>query len=349
MNNIEYIGLDVHKKSITTCSKNAAGEILEKRRIAASRQELAQWLTQRQGPFVAGVEATMFTGWVYDYLKPHAVSVKVINPLLAKAISAGKHQNDSLDAEQMSDMLRVDWVPESYMAPVEIRDLRRVLRYRSLLVRECTRMKNRAASMLMECGVEYNKAKLHHKGYFEALLEELPQQLDRVPEWLLDLLKMNRGAIDLFQTCQQRLLNALEQNEKLRLRVERLETIGGVGQVVAVTWVLEVGEVGRLGSIRKAVSFCGLCSGESQSGDKHYRTPLSKQRNKYLQSVLIEAAKVAPLWNPQLKEVHERALAHGHRNQATLAVARKLVAYMMAVDRSGKPFEPKMAEAAGSL
>jgi len=55
--------------------------------------------------------------------------------------------------------------------------------------------------------------------------------------------------------------------------------------------------------------------------------------------MLVEAAKLAPRYNPQLAAVHERELAVGDHNRATLAVARKLVAYLMAVDRSGKPFQ----------
>ena len=58
-----------------------------------------------------------------------------------------------------------------------------------------------------------------------------------------------------------------------------------------------------------------------------------------MQTVLIEAAKLGPRWNPALAAVHERELARGNPNQATLAVARKLVAYLLAVDRSGKPFQ----------
>ena len=57
-----------------------------------------------------------------------------------------------------------------------------------------------------------------------------------------------------------------------------------------------------------------------------------------MQTVLIEAAKLAPRWNPQLAQVHERELERGNRNRATLAVARKLVAYLLAVDKSGQAF-----------
>ncbi len=55
--------------------------------------------------------------------------------------------------------------------------------------------------------------------------------------------------------------------------------------------------------------------------------------------MLIEAAKLAPHWNEQLAIVHEQELKKGNRNRATLAVARKLVAYMLAVDRKGADFK----------
>jgi len=56
---------------------------------------------------------------------------------------------------------------------------------------------------------------------------------------------------------------------------------------------------------------------------------------------LIEAAKLAPRWNPQLAALHARELERGHRNRATLAVARKLAAYLLAVDKQGQPFQPR--------
>ena len=55
--------------------------------------------------------------------------------------------------------------------------------------------------------------------------------------------------------------------------------------------------------------------------------------------MLVEAAKLAPRWNPQLAAVHARELERGNRNRATMAVARKLVAYLLAVDKSGQPFQ----------
>jgi hypothetical protein len=70
------------------------------------------------------------------------------------------------------------------------------------------------------------------------------------------------------------------------------------------------------------------------------RMPLSKQRNKHIQRVLIEAAKLAPRESPELAMTRERELQRGNPNRATLAVARKMVCYMMAVERRQQDFVP---------
>ena len=87
-----------------------------------------------------------------------------------------------------------------------------------------------------------------------------------------------------------------------------------------------------------------MCGAENSSGGKTERTPISKQRNKHLQTILVEAAKLAPRWNPDLALVYEREKQKGNRNRATLAVARKLVAYLMAVDREERPFDTQLRE-----
>jgi len=125
--------------------------------------------------------------------------------------------------------------------------------------------------------------------------------------------------------------------------VQRLCTIPAVGPITALTWALEIVHPFRFPSLGDAVSYCGLTAAFRSSADPTQRGPISKQRNAWLQSTLIEAAKLAPRWNPQLAAVHQKELEHGHRNRATLQVARKLVAYRMAVDKSGQPFQMRSA------
>jgi transposase len=134
------------------------------------------------------------------------------------------------------------------------------------------------------------------------------------------------------------LVRSLERDPLLAERVERLMSIPAVGPITALTWALEVGDVQRFSSIKKAISYCGLCGAERRSAEKIQRTPLSKQRNKHPQYVLIEAAKMAPRNSPELALLYDREKCKGNANRATLAVARKLVAYLVAVDRRQKEF-----------
>ena len=210
-----------------------------------------------------------------------------------------------------------------------------MLRYRNLLLHEGVRMMNKVADLLMEIGQSYVKEKLHRKKYFYPLLEQLPEQQNSVRE----LLAISRSRMELALRQERRLLKELAKHALLAERVKRLQTIQGIGPVLALTWALEVGEPSRFPSIGEAVSYCGLCGAQKESAEKSQRGPLSKQRNKHLQTMLIEAAKLAPRYNEKLREVYQRECERGPRNRATVAVARKLVAYLLAVDRRGRDFE----------
>lgn len=340
MRSMTYVGLDVHKKTIAYCAKNGAGKLIEQGEIKANRLELGQLAARLKKPWSAALEATLFTGWIYDFLKPRASQLQVAHPAMLKAISASKKKNDRVDAEKIADLLRCDLLPTCYMAGSESRQQRRVLRYRNLVLSEATRMKNKIAGLLMECGTPYVKDKLHSKAYFRELLAGLDEQ---TPESVRELLKLSRSNLELFDGLQRGLLGKLAKDPALSARLERLMKIDGVGQILGLTWMLEVDDPGRFGSIRQAVSYCGLCSAQDNSAGVDKRGPISKQRNKHLQHVLIEAAKLAPRYNEQLAAVHQRELARGNKNRATLAVARKLVAYLLAADKREEPFEPRAA------
>jgi transposase len=74
------------------------------------------------------MEATIFSGWIYDHLLPHATQIKVAHPLMLRAIAAAKKKNDQIDASKIADCLRCDFLPECHMMPAAIRDRRRTLR-----------------------------------------------------------------------------------------------------------------------------------------------------------------------------------------------------------------------------
>jgi transposase len=331
-----YIGLDVHKKTISFCVKDAAGRVHQEGKIGSSRRELDGWIRTLPQPRTIAMEATIFTGWIYDHLLPHAEKVKVAHPLMLRAIAAAKKKNDRIDAGKIADCLRCDFLPECHMASTEIRDRRRTLRYRNLVMRQMVQMKNRVSGLLLESGVSYDKQRLHKMGYFT----ELFSTNEEISESIRPLLRLSREHIQRGQRLDRALISSLERDPLLSERLRRLRTIPGVGPITALTWALEIGDYTRFQSVKEAISYCGLCSAEKSSADKVMRMPISKQRNKHIQHVLVEAAKLAPRYSHELALLREKETQRGNKNRATLAVAWKLVAYMLAVERRQQDFVP---------
>src|SRR5207249_416870 len=70
-----YIGLDVHKKTISYCVKDASGRVHQEGKLGATRCELDIWMRTLPQPWTVAMEATIFTGWIYDHLHPHATKI----------------------------------------------------------------------------------------------------------------------------------------------------------------------------------------------------------------------------------------------------------------------------------
>jgi len=111
-----YIGLDVHKRTISYCVKDAAGHVHQEGKIRSTRCELDAWIKTLPQPRMIAMEATIFTGWIYDHLRPHAEKIKVAHPLMLRAIALAKKKNDKIDAAKIADCLRCDFFPECHMA-----------------------------------------------------------------------------------------------------------------------------------------------------------------------------------------------------------------------------------------
>jgi transposase len=176
-------------------------------------------------PWTAAMEATIFTGWIYDHLLPHAAQVRVAHPLMLRAIAAAKKKNDRIDAGKIADCLRCDFLPECYMVSTEIRDRRRTLRYRHLLVRQMVQLKNRISGLLLETGVSHNKQRLHKVGYFRELLTTNKE----VSESIRPLLQLSRETIVRLQRTEYALVSSLARDPLLKERVKRLRTVSGSG------------------------------------------------------------------------------------------------------------------------
>jgi len=90
MNVSHYIGFDVHKKHINFCIKTGEGAVVEQGRLAAQRSTLRAWAAGQTQAWHGAMEATLFSGWIYDTLKPYATCLEMAHPLMLKAIVASK-------------------------------------------------------------------------------------------------------------------------------------------------------------------------------------------------------------------------------------------------------------------
>jgi transposase len=105
-----YIGFDVHKKHINFCAKTASGEIVDEGKLVAQRSVLREW-AMRQSPWRGAMEATLFSAWIYDTLKPYGQALEMAHPAMLKAITASKKKNDRIDARTISDLVRCNLLP----------------------------------------------------------------------------------------------------------------------------------------------------------------------------------------------------------------------------------------------
>src|SRR5436309_8485428 len=163
MNVSHSIGFDVHKKHINFCIKTGERAVVEQGRLAAQHSTLRAWAAGQTQAWHGAMEATLFSGWIYDTLKPYATCLEMAHPLMLKAIAASKKKNDAIDAGKIADLVRCHLLPACYVAAPQVRELRRPLRYRNLVVRESVRMQNKIAGLLMESGAPFHQQKLHGK------------------------------------------------------------------------------------------------------------------------------------------------------------------------------------------
>jgi transposase len=238
--------------------------------------DLDRWMKTLSQPWTAAMEATIFTGWSYDYLVPHAAALKVAHPLMLRAIAAKKN-NDRIDASKIADCLRCDFLPACYMASTEIRERRRTLRYRNLLVRQSVQLKNKIAVLLMEAGVELQQVEAAQGGLLPGVAEDHSRH-QRELAVTAATVPGNTGALAENRKCFETVARARPTPGRTGRSTDD-DSRRWPNHVANLTWALEVRRRELFSSIKKAISYCGPFCAEKNSADVIKRGPLSKQRN----------------------------------------------------------------------
>ena len=226
----------------------------------------------------------------------------------------------------MAQLLRADLLPEAWIAPTQVRQLRALLRHRISLVRLGTQLRNRIHAVAADHG--YDRSASYWTGPGRGWLAELdlpPSSREIVTDCL--------AVIDGLAPLTDRIDGELHQHAKADPRVKVLKTLPGVGEFTALVMVAEIGDVSRFPSARKLASWAGLTPTVRGSGLKVRHGHISKQGSAWLRWVLNQAAQTAKR-SPQFAASYAAIAKRRGKKIATIAISRKLLtrAYHLLAD-----------------
>jgi transposase len=325
-----YVGIDVHRKSSHVCVLGQGGEVLLSRRVVNEPQAVRgvlDWLPAR--PLVA-VEACYGWEWLADVLEREGVEVHLAHPLRTKAIAAARVKTDAVDARTLAQLLRAGLLPEAWVAPSDVRDLRELLRQRVWLTQVRTAVKNRVHALLARQGVQRQHSNVFGVGgrvFLAALPLPAPQR-----RRLQQLLRL----IDDFDREIALLAGEIDQLAGADARVGVLTQLPGIGRYSALVLIAEIGDVSRFATPAKLASYAGLVPRARNSGERVRLGQISHQGPPYLRWVLVEAAQHAARSRGPLGQRYRRIERRRGRPIAKVATAHHLLTLSYYALRDGE-------------
>lgn len=289
---IKFIGLDVHKASISVAVAEEHGGVVSSLGAIAHTADAIARLVKKLGPpeqlrccYEAGP-----TGYgLYRQLHGLGVHCLVAAPSLIPVQSGNRVKTDRRDAVKLARLLRSGDLTAAWVPDPEHEALRDLVRAREQAVRDLHRARQRVTKYLLRLGLHRPErmaawGKRHREWLGEVHLS-LPAQRLVLGEYLV--------AVDQHTAQRDRLeaaVTSAAQNGPQAALVGALQALRGVGPVTAVTLVAEAGDLTRFDQASQAMSYAGLVSSEDSSGERHRRGAITKAGNSHLRFVLVEAS-----------------------------------------------------------
>ena len=317
------VGIDIHKKRCQACLKDEKGRMIEELSFPRDEEGIGSFrrLLQNHGEAKIVLESTGNL-WIpiYDTLaQDPANRVILANPRKTKLIAEAKIKNDKLDARVLADLVRADLVAASYVPDEPIRQQRELLRQRRSLVEYTVAVKNRIHSLLDRYNLRHEYSDLFGKSGREWLRN---LQLPSIEKTILGVeLKQLESLEDAIDELTRKI--AIEAAEEPRVKL--LMGFTGIDYYSAMLLLAEIGDIKRFSSPKKLVAYAGLAPGMRSSAGRTIRGHITKEGNKYLRWILIEAAQHASRFDPKLQGFYQRVSARRGRQRAIVGVARKLL------------------------
>ena len=307
----------MHRKRSQVAVIDQDGQVLANRNVPNGAEPILKVIGGLPPGTPAAFEAAYGTSWLVELLEDYGFDPHLVHPSRCKAIASARLKNDKAGAAILGQLLRADLLPEAWIAPPPVRQLRALLRHRVHLVRLRTRLRNRIHAIVAGYGYDRPAG-----GYWTG-----PGRA-----WLaaLDLLAVSRelvedylGLIDALQERIDRLDWEIRQRARSDPRVKVLTQLPGIGPFTALVILAEAGDISRFASARQLASWAGLTPTVRGSDRVAHYGHISKQGSVWLRWVLCEAAQTAKR-SPEFAPAFQRIAKRRGRKIATTAVARKL-------------------------
>jgi transposase len=317
-----YIGLDVHKHYITVGGMNREQNVILRPRNV-DMERFKRWAAENlRDTDEVVLEATTNTWDVYDIVVPLVKRVVVAHPAEVKQIANARVKTDNQDVNRLVRLLIADLVPEVWVPPVEVRELRALLSYRWRLVKMATAIQNRMHSLLHRHNIQAPKGKIDtgkNREWWEQLkLSEL--ETLRLKQELQALRMVREHILEV-----EKALGCLSTSQRWSAQATRVMQLPGVGIVVTMTILAAIGDICRFATPKSLAGYAGLGAGVHDSGQTHREKGITKAGRKELRWALVEASWQAIRSNPRLRAQYDELCKRKHPNQAIVAIARKLL------------------------
>ena len=294
----------------------ATGETEEQKLVHASG-EAKKFYRQLAAPVLIGMEATGNSQWFVELAEDLGHEIWVGDAAQIRASYVRKQKTDKRDAAHILKLMVEGRFPRLWTPDREQRDLRQLVVHRHKLVEIRSRVKNELQHLSLNKGMQKKRTLWSQAG--QKLLRELPLKPWAAcrREDLLGLLAMLNQQIGKLDAAVQ---HAADGHPQAQL----LMTQPGVGPNTALAYVLTVGDVSRFPRGKQVASYLGLIPREHSSGGHQMLGSISKQGNRLLRSLLVEAAQIAVRFDPGMKKEYLHRCHQKPKGVAKVAAARKL-------------------------
>jgi len=316
------MGLDQHRAQITAeWIDTDTGELGRARVSLAHRDDVRKFFKRFAGqPLDVALEAT--TGWRFVVEELHAIGAAA--HLAEPAETAARRGNnkraktDRADARHLRELLMIGRLPESWIPPDHLLDLRARVRLRHTLVDQRGEWQQRIQAVLYHHGFPQRNGLLTAEN--RAWLERLP-----LPASAREQVAVALTMIDALDAQSAPITRELRLYARRQPGCRALIKHYGIGELTAVTILAELGDARRFSSSRHAVRYAGLDITVHQSDQRRAAGHLSRQGPPALRWALFEAAQAARRPGSPDRGYYDQAADRLGANRACLALARKLL------------------------